>query len=224
MSEQHTPPGSSAYACGAGFRTVVTAQAISPVFLSFSDSLRIATLIAVVCMLAATRAASAVPPLYHSPEDHLAHEIKAAFLYQFGSYVEWPEGTFESEHDPLLIGVLGDEQVAQPLQDIVSHRSLRNRPIAMRRMRENDDPRNVHIFFIGSDIDPAVAKAAIARARGHPVLTVSESEGIGNTIITFVIEQDRVRFDVSLVLAAECGLRVSSRLLSVARQVEDVPP
>lgn len=172
-------------------------------------------------MLAVAVRAANAPPLDQSPEEHLAHEIKAAFLYQFGSYVEWPEGTFEDERTPLRIGIMGDDYIAAPLEDIVAYRTVRGRPVTMRRMKQADDPRSVHILFIGNDIDPAVARAALDRAHRHPVLTVTESEEVDDAVISFVIDQDRVRFDVSLVLAEKCGLRISSRLLSVARRVDE---
>jgi hypothetical protein len=156
--------------------------------------------------------------LHASAEEEHVEEIEAAFLYQFGTYVEWPEGTFKSDQEPLLIGVLDSEDVVLPLEDIVLTRRLLERAVAVRRMTRNDDPRSVHIFFVGIGADPDVASAMIERVRGYPVLTVAESASI-NPIVTFVLDGHRVRFDVSLVLAEECGLRISSRLLSVARQV-----
>ncbi|MDR2876820.1 MAG: YfiR family protein [Chromatiales bacterium] len=173
-----------------------------------------------LCIFAMVPLAEAAPSMHlrTSAEEEHVEKIEAIFLYQFGAYVEWPEGTFKSNQEPLLIGILDSENVVLPLENIVLKRRLRDRAVAVRRMTRNDDPRSVHIFFVGTKADPEVARAMIGRVRGYPVLTVAESSSI-NPMVTFVRERRRVRFDVSLAQAEECGLRISSRLLSVARQV-----
>lgn len=160
-------------------------------------------------------------PAGSPPDEALEMEIKSAFLYHFGGYVDWPPGTFAGERDPLFIGV-SSEDVAAPLRDIVRTRTIRNRPVTVVRVRKGEDVGKLHILYIADDTDPETAAGLLAATRGHPVLTVTDKAYAGAGIITFVLEQHRVRFDVSLPRAEANGLRVSARLLSVARRVEDI--
>lgn len=157
-------------------------------------------------------------------EERLENEIKAAFLYQFGGYIDWPDGTFSDEREPLVIGVIGADDVAIPLSHIVRDRMMRGRPVQTRRMEPGQDPGAAHILFIGPDVGAGVAAAVLSRVRGQPVLTVTDTGQGADGIVTFVIEQNRVRFDVSLERAQESGIRISSRLLSVARRVQESRP
>jgi hypothetical protein len=156
-----------------------------------------------------------------SLEHRLEHEIKAAFLYQFGAYVDWPEGTFDDGRTPLLIGVFDDEAIAALLTDIVRQRTVHGRPLRVLRIDADDDPSGLHVLFIGSPPRSEGTRTLLERVRGRPVLTVIDDDPLAAGIIRFVIEQDRVRFDVSLDRANESGLRISSRLLGVARRVEE---
>lgn len=171
------------------------------------------------CLCALAVAALPIVTAASSAEKRLEHEIKAAFLYQFGSYIDWPEGTFSHDEEPLVIGVLDGEDVATPLSGIVRHRMVKGRPVAMRRLEPGEDLTGVHILFIGAGVRPGLVDAALDRVRGQPVLTVADSDHADKSIISFVIEHDRVRFDIFLDAANESGIRISSRLLGVARRV-----
>lgn len=160
-------------------------------------------------------------PLGSPPDETLEAEIKSAFLYHFGGYVDWPQGTFADENDPLFIGV-SDGDVASSLREIVRTRTIRNRPVTVVRVRGGDDTERLHILYIADDTDPETAAGLFDSTRGRPVLIVTDKTYAGDGVITFVLERDRVRFDVSLPRAEASGLRVSARLLSVARRVEEV--
>ncbi len=165
-------------------------------------------------------ASSVVTPVSAQPDGRLEADIKAAFLYHFGAYVDWPPGTFGGAGDPLVIGVT-DAEVLEPLVEIVRTRTIRNRPLSVKRIRSIDDLSRVHMLYVSDKTDPDSAAAYLRSVRGQPVLTVTDSAYTGNAVLTFVIDQDRVRFDVSLPLAESSDLRVSARLLSVARRVEE---
>ena len=179
-----------------------------------------AALLASLCTLAL----AAMPPvtIASSADRQLENEIKAAFLYQFGSYIEWPDGTFADDREPLVIGILAGEEIAGPLSEIVRHRTVKGRPVVTRRIEAGEEIDGIHILFIGASLRPSLVGATLERVRGRPVLTVVDA-GHGEGIIRFVIEQDRVRFDVSLDAANDSGIRISSRLLGVARQVQEGP-
>ncbi len=156
-----------------------------------------------------------------SLEHRLEYEIKAAFLYQFGSYVDWPAGTFDTDQAPLRIGVLADDAVFELLTDIVRHRTVQGRAVEVVRLDSRDDPSRLHMLFIGAGQHSEKTREVLERVRAHPVLTVVDAGVFADGIIRFVIEQDRVRFDIALDRAGESGIRISSRLLGVARRVQE---
>lgn len=155
-----------------------------------------------------------------SLEHRLEHEIKAAFLYQFGSYVDWPSDAFDDERTPLRIGILDDDEVFELLTDIVRQRTVQGRPVEVLRFTGGNDMERAHILFVGAPLRGEKAHAVIERVRGRPVLTVIDDDVHADGIIRFVVEHDRVRFDVSLARANESRMRISSRLLGVARRVQ----
>jgi hypothetical protein len=148
------------------------------------------------------------------------YKVKAAFLYKFASYVEWPAQVFERPESPFVIGVAGAGTLGDELAQVVAGRSIGGRPVAIRKLRRGESASGLHILFIGHS-DGERPSDVLASAKGRPVLTVTESEdafALGS-VINFVIVDDKVRFDVALREAELANLKVSSRLLSVARKV-----
>lgn len=147
--------------------------------------------------------------------------VKAAFLYKFGSFVEWPAGAFRSPTDALVIGVFGDEAVASELEQITLGRRIENHPIVVRRVQDADDVPGLHMLFAGGTRDMR-AREVLAAARGA-VLTVADSASVGRAgaaVLAFTEDEGRVRFSASLTAATVRGLRLSARLLAVAQEVE----
>src|SRR5687768_13891237 len=150
--------------------------------------------------------------------------VKAAFLFKFGDYVEWPAGSFEAPTAPLTIGVLDANPLADELAAIVVGRQVGGRPVAVRRLRRGDRMEGLHVLFVGK-IASGKLESLLAPIHGRPTLVVTESaDGLrGDSVINFVVQSEKVRFDVSLPAAESRGLRVSSRLLAVARKVVEAP-
>lgn len=149
-----------------------------------------------------------------------ASAVKAAFLYKFGSFVEWPAGAFASPAAPLRIGVYGDEAVAFELEQITQGREVNGRPVTVQRVRDVDAIPPLHVFFAGGP-RPGRIREMLAAAPG-PVLTVADgSTGArSDAVLYFTEDQGRVRFSASLPAAAARGLRLSAKLLAVAHAVE----
>lgn len=150
----------------------------------------------------------------------LEQGVKAAFLYKFGNYVEWPKGVFENEASPVVIGVAGDEAVADELARAAAGRKLGSRPVKVLRLGPDAALNDVHILFIANGARAGGAEL-MARARNLPMLIVTESEGgqPPNSVINFVVVDNHVRFEISLDAAARHHLRLASALLAVAREV-----
>lgn len=154
------------------------------------------------------------------PERPDEYRVKAAYLYRFCEYVEWPEAVFADAASPLVIGILGDGRIAENLAEIVAGRQVSGRAIDVRRLRAGDSIKGVHVLFITRSQDRNLA-AVLAEARLQSTLTITEWEEFdpAGSIINFIVVDDRVRFDIALEPAKRSNLRISSRLLNVARNV-----
>jgi hypothetical protein len=148
------------------------------------------------------------------------HDVKAAFLYKFASYVEWPDGVFSDEGSPVVFGIMDAREIESRLQQLVRGRQVQGRAVQVRRLRAGDEVSGVHILFIGRDT-AAEVDAILLDASARSVLTVTETEPrrFAGSIINFEIVDGKVRFDVSMKPAEQGGLRISSRLLQVASSV-----
>lgn len=162
-------------------------------------------------------ATAAVAATAHAQREAPEASVKAAFLYKFANYVEWPANTWASPSAPLVIGVAGADDVAADLEKIAPGRSVGAHPVTVRRVREGEPLRGVHILFVGH----RGGAELIRSAREQGVLTVSEGEsGLDSgSAINFVTAGDRVGFEVSLDAAEKSGHRISARMLAVARRV-----
>ena len=148
--------------------------------------------------------------------------IKAAFLYKFPGFVEWPPAALRAG-EPLVIGVAGAEAVAADLDQVVSGRTLEGRAVTVRRLRDSEHDEPLHVLFVGAMRDARVRE--IAAAAAGPVLVVTEQDNglrLGG-VLNFLVEEGRVRFAASVPAAEARGLRLSARLLAVAQAVEGRP-
>jgi hypothetical protein len=148
----------------------------------------------------------------------LEHQVKAAFVFKFLSFVDWPAQSFAGVDAPLAIGVLGADELLAELNGIVQGRSAQNRPVSVRALREGEKPAGLHLIFVGR-----AAAAQIPRLAVLPgVLVVSESEGAleQGSMVNFVRVEGRVRFEVAPEQAERRGVRISSRMLAVAQHVK----
>lgn len=145
-------------------------------------------------------------------------QIKAAYLFKFGGYVEWPANAFAQSTSPLVIGVAGDPPVAQELERIVGTRTLNGRSVEVRQV-QGDDPAGVHILFVGRS---QLSRMSGLIAHPQPVLVVTDaSSGLDQgSIINFVTTGNRVRFEVSLDAARRNTLKIGAPLLAVAMKVQ----
>ena len=168
--------------------------------------------------------AIAAPLCNAADESALAAQqrIKAAFLYKFAAYVEWPSSVFSQPETPIVIGVAGSDAIARELEQVVVGRTIAGRPVNVRRLARGDSAGECcQILFIGAG-ERARTAELLAGAQGHPVLTVTEvdAQHPKGSIINFLATEDRIRFDISREAAERNGLQLRSQLLRVARQVD----
>ena len=151
------------------------------------------------------------------------HDIKAAFLYKFTNFVEWPEGTWQGA-DPFRLCVLAEAPMAAAVERTLQGEAVNGHPMQAVTPASTQEARRCRILFVGRSEMPRAAPM-LAAVQDLPVLTVGDAPGFlaAGGAIGFVREDDRVRFDINLETARRAGLNISARLLQVARHVEGRP-
>jgi hypothetical protein len=174
---------------------------------------------ALVCLLV-IGAWSAPSPSGNAVAAPSATSVKAAFLYRFLAFVEWPERAFASATSPIVIGVLGADALGRELHDVVANRRVGERLVEVRRVDAAHALDGVNVLYVGERAAAALPGLAPA-ASSASVLLVSEFDDAldEGSVINLLVVDDRVRFEVSLEAAARSALRLSSRLLGVAYRV-----
>lgn len=148
------------------------------------------------------------------------YPLKAAYLYNFGAYIEWPDDAFEEPTSPLVIGVIGQAPFGDVL-DQLSRRNIGSRQVAVRHLGMRDPHDACHILFVAASVSDEQQRQLLAEVRGLPVLCVGEAPGFteyGGDIGFFVL-QNKLRFKINLEAARGQGLKISSKLLSIATVV-----
>ena len=145
--------------------------------------------------------------------------IEAAFLYKFGSFVEWPAGAFPSPATPVNVCIVGHDPFGETLDRMVQGQSIGGRPVLLTRLSTVSPAAGCHIAFLGgSPAQPAVMAAQVLAAA--PVLTVADDAAPDARVaIRFATVANRVRFRIDQRLAAQAGLTISSKLLNLAVEV-----
>lgn len=149
------------------------------------------------------------------------YPIKVAYLYNFANYVEWPKGAFPSANAPFTIGVLGPDPFGTLLDEMAAEKKVGERRIVVNRFTKSDQVKPCQILFIAPSVSKSQRAEAIAKLAGTPVLIVSDMASDGKTdgIISFVMENNRVRFTVNSGMAKQHDLKISSKILALAKAV-----
>jgi hypothetical protein len=158
--------------------------------------------------------------LGQSQAETLEYRIKAAFLCKFANYVEWPAQAFARTDSPIVIGVVASDAVGDEIARTAAALSVDGRPLKVRRLHQGDSIADVHLIYVASSENSRLAET-LAAVKGRPVLVVTESSqavALGS-MINFVVVDNKVRFDISPHSAESSRLRISARLLSVARML-----
>lgn len=178
--------------------------------------------------LAAVLLAFVFPPSLAADNDSSAAVVKATYLYKFAPFVEWPSAdAAASGIAPMHFCVVRDDAFGGLLEEAVAGQRIGERPVTVRRLDTVDRQSGCHIMYIGgSGSQPPTD--ILDTVRGMPVLTVTDSmrDPVSKGIINFVIENNRVRFEINNRAAAENGLVISSKLLSLGTAVrpQDLEP
>jgi hypothetical protein len=173
---------------------------------------------AVLFVLAFVNAATSYPARA-AEEQPLEYQVKAAFLLNFTKFVEWPASAFVDEHSPLAICIQGEDRFGRSLSQMVKGETVNGHAVVIERLRGAPEPKACQVLFVARTAKEA--GGGLERL-GPGVLTVGEGEKFlrEGEVIAFVIDNRRVRFDINQSAAANAMLNISSKLMSVARNVE----
>lgn len=164
-------------------------------------------------------------PITHGAEESSAeYGVKAAYILKFVPFVTWPEGTFETDDSPVILGILGESPVTRELKRLATARST-GRELELRYLQESTAAADCHILFVGTSLGQETVLEVLDVVSESPVLTVSEIPEFSRIggIITFVIRGPNVRFQINHESAVHAGLELSSKLLELAELVKSSP-
>ena len=156
-------------------------------------------------------------------QESLEYPVKAAFLLKFGDYVEWPPNALPAPGAPFAVGVLGKDPFGGNLDLAVKDRSVQGRPIIVKRFERVEQVKEVQILFIGP-VEPEELEGVLVALSTMSVLTVSDGPVRRGVVIRFVIQENRVHFEIDADAAQRANLKLSSKLLSLASVVEKTKP
>jgi hypothetical protein len=172
--------------------------------------------------LALTFALSSSTALFAQSKGPTEYEIKAAFLYNFAKFVEWPPTAFSDPKQPLGVCVFGRDPFGHALEDALFGKSIGNHPVILGRARQLPDLAGCQVVFVSATESPRLTEI-VGGLRGHNALLVGETEGFASAggAIQFVLDQNRVRFAINPDAVDRAGLKISSKLLALATIVRD---
>lgn len=148
------------------------------------------------------------------------YKLKAAFLYQFSKYIEWPEASYANAQAPFVIGIYGANPFGNATDKIASKKKTGTHPIAFKVLQSVKALNDCHMVFIPSSVPDEDVKAIIDRVRQAKILVVGETAGLikAGGDIQFFVQENKLRFAINQQLPRR-GLRASSKLLALAKPV-----
>jgi len=151
------------------------------------------------------------------------YQIKAAFLYNYIKFVEWPAPS-QNASQPIVIGVWGGNPFGDALGSTVRDRKINGRTIVVKQVRTAAAARATHLLFVSAADDARFGELREA-LKGSGVLTVGESESFAQQggMIFFTLDGDKLRFEINMNAAEQAGLKISAQLQKLARAIRRKP-
>jgi hypothetical protein len=164
----------------------------------------------------------ALPTRAQSSDTSSEYLIKAGFIYNFAQLMEWPAPTFAQPNSPLVIGILGTDSFQGMLDEVLRGKQVNGREFVVKHLKWGDDLKGCNILFVSSS-EKIHLDELFRLIRGLPILTIGDTPGFAERggIINFVLEDNKVRFDIDVHAAKLADINISSRLLALARIVPE---
>ncbi|PYP82863.1 MAG: DUF4154 domain-containing protein [Blastocatellia bacterium AA13] len=146
------------------------------------------------------------------------YQVKAAFLYNFAKFVEWPSEAFGSDGRELTIGLITDETLGKAIEETINGKTANGRTIVVRHFKPGDNPGACQMLFVGST-EHSRLNQILDKLRGSSVLVVGELPRFNQRggMINFVMDGSKVRFEINQNAAEAARLKISSKLLQLAK-------
>jgi YfiR/HmsC-like len=156
----------------------------------------------------------------HAQSNSAEYQLKAAFIFHFAQLVDWPADSLGPGNRPLVFCTVGENVLPGVLEKTVQGKQIGSRSLEVRHLQENENPRGCHLLFIAGR-DKKRAAAILAGLNSAPVLTVGETDDFvqHGGMIGFSFLENKIRFDINLNAAQRANLKISARLLLLAKTV-----
>jgi hypothetical protein len=150
------------------------------------------------------------------------YELKATILYNLSRFVEWPSSAYADPQAPTVLCILGQDPFGDSLKALGQKQDSNGRPMAIRQLKKENSIRECHVLYISTSERKTLTQI-LSRLKGSSVLTVGEMSqfAMQGGIIQFTLEDKQVHFEINLDAASRMTLKISSRLLVLARIVQD---
>ncbi len=152
------------------------------------------------------------------PKTVAEYRIKAACLYRFAQFIEWPASAFSGEKAPLVFGVLGKDPFGEVLDQTLKGKTIAGRTIAIKRFASVKAIESCHMLFVSSS-ETQKLEEVFEATKASPTATVGEAEGFlkAGGIFRFFVQENKVQFEINKAAAKLAGLEISSKLLRLAK-------
>ncbi len=184
--------------------------------LRFAPARGIHALVAVAALwpLVLHKVAAQQPP---DPSPQTEFQVKAALVFKFAKFIDWPEEAFAERDSSLVVTVIGDDPVGACIAKDLANATVKGRKIEVKMAKGVDNLESSHILFVSRSVEgswPEIRKAI----QGKPVLTVSDIEGFTRRcgVIGFFLEDRKVRFEINPEVGKTQQLGISAKLLRLA--------
>jgi len=171
-------------------------------------------------ILAALAALSGARPASTETNPTGEYQVKAAFLYHFAQFVEWPEETFKDAGSPLTYCTIGEDPFQGSLDAALNAKTIGARSFRVLHFRQPQEIQGCQVLFVRAS-EKKLLGAILASVKGNSILTVGDSEHFVQEggMIGFCLEDNKIRFEINLETVQKAKLRISSRLLALAKSV-----
>ena len=161
------------------------------------------------------------PFVVFAQDDNAEYQLKLAFLYNFAQFVQWPSDAFPDAGAPLTICIVGPDPFNSEGEQDLRSRKIGNHPIDIKTIKSDQDPRACQLVFVRAS-KTRVADEVLHALKGSSTLTVGETKGFAELggLINLTVDNSKLRFEINLDAAMQTRLKISAKLLALAKIVK----
>lgn len=160
------------------------------------------------------------PPASRAQASLPEADLKAAFVYNFTKFIEWPSDRFSRSEDPLIVGIFGDEDFVATLRKLLENKRAHGHPFVVKRLAQDLEAKACHILFVRENENKRFS-LVYENIKDLPILTIGETKEFLDMggMFNFFFEDKQLRFEVNPARAESVRLTISSKLLRLAKSV-----